>query len=74
MAKAIRRASKLIGPAEPTPASDPSTQDELTELSTLSRADLVGKYPHIQHWPAPKGPGLLSQEQHHAMLAAMRLP
>lgn len=39
----------------------------------FSRADLVGKFPHIRHQPAPKAKLLLSEEVRRQIVARMKL-
>lgn len=39
----------------------------------FSRADLVGKFPHIRHQPAPRAKLLLSEEVRCQIVARMKL-
>jgi hypothetical protein len=39
----------------------------------FTRAELVGKFPHIKHQPAPKAKFLLSEEVRYEIVARMKL-
>ena len=57
-------------PSSKKSATDPKGKKKTEEFS---RADLVGKFPHIRHQPAPKAKLLLSEEVRCQIVARMKL-
>lgn len=67
----IKTSSKM-GPSSKK-AKTISSQRKPMQAVDLSRANLVGKFPHIQHQPAPKARYLLSEEARTQLVARMVL-
>ncbi len=57
----------------PRTKNESKSQKDKTEKRAFSRSELVGKFPHIKHQPAPKAKLLLSEEVHNQLIARMKL-